>query len=64
MSKDPGLGGPLGSLCNILFPKKNNKKIHVSKFSLQSGVSNKSIMHVVFMTMCMNLSKQHIFIYR
>ena len=26
MSKDPGLGGPLGGLCNILFPKKYNKK--------------------------------------
>ena len=32
MSKDPGLGGPLGGLCNILFPKKYNKKINVSKF--------------------------------
>ena len=26
MSKDPGFGGPFGSLCNILFPKKYNKK--------------------------------------
>ena len=26
MSKDPGLGGPLGGLCNILFPKKYDKK--------------------------------------
>ena len=26
MGKDPGLGGPLGGLCNILFPKKYNKK--------------------------------------
>ena len=26
MSKDPGLGGPLGGLCNILFPPKYNKK--------------------------------------
>ena len=32
MSKDPGLGVPLGGLCNILFPKKYNKEIHVSKF--------------------------------
>ena len=32
MSKDPGLGGPLGGLCNILFPKKRNKKNNVSKF--------------------------------
>ena len=31
-SKDPGLGGPLGGLCNILFPKKYNKKVHVSSF--------------------------------
>ena len=26
MGKDPGLGGPLGGLCNILFPKKYNEK--------------------------------------
>ena len=26
MNKDPGLGGPLGGLCSILFPKKYNKK--------------------------------------
>ena len=32
MSKDPGLGGPLGGLCNILFPKKYNKKNYVSNF--------------------------------
>ena len=64
MSEDPGLGGPLGGLCNILFPKKYNKK-HVSKFFLpQSGILNKSIIHIVFMTMCMNVEKEPIFIYR
>ena len=26
MSKNPGLGGPLGGLCNILFPKKYIRK--------------------------------------
>ena len=26
MSKDPGLGGPSGGLCNISFPKKYKKK--------------------------------------
>ena len=26
MSKDADLGGPLGGLCNISFPKKYNKK--------------------------------------
>ena len=26
MSKDQGFGGPLGCLCNILFPKKYVKK--------------------------------------
>ena len=31
MSKDPGLGGPLGGLCNIFF-LRNMIKIHVSKF--------------------------------
>ena len=32
MSKGPGLRGPLRGLCNILFPNKYNKKIHMSKF--------------------------------
>ena len=34
LSKDPGLEGPLGGLCNILFPKKYDKKIHASAFFL------------------------------
>ena len=37
MSKDPGLGGPLGGLCNILFPKKYNKKNYVSNFFTTKG---------------------------
>ena len=64
MSKDPGLGGPLGGLCNILFPKKYNKKYMYQSFLSQSGISNKSIIHVVFITMCMNVAKESIFIYR
>ena len=32
MSKDPGLGGPLGGLCNILFPKKYNEKYMYQSF--------------------------------
>ena len=32
MSKDPGLGGPLDGLCNILFPKKYNKKYMSQSF--------------------------------
>ena len=134
MSKDPGLRGPLGGLCNFLFPKKCDKiyrqvsnirrtlvgneivdhsdvvgaspvgtapttfsfstwlhwigqrqlqdetrhiqvwefgasyirdfMVHVSKFSPQNGILHKSIIHVVFMTMRMNVTKENIFIYR
>ena len=32
VSKDPGLGGPLGGLCNILFPKKYNKYTYIKVF--------------------------------
>ena len=64
MSKDPGFGGPLVGLCNILFPKKYNKKYMYQSFLPQSGISNKSIIHVVFITMCMNVAKEDIFIYR
>ena len=32
MSKDPGLGGPLGGLCNILFPNKYNKNTCIKVF--------------------------------
>ena len=62
--KDPGLGGPLGDLCNILFPKKYNKKYIYSSFLTQSDILNKSIIHVVFITMCMDVAKGPIFIYR
>ena len=37
MSKDPGLGGPLGSLCNILFPKKYNEKYMYQSFYHRVG---------------------------
>ena len=33
VSKDPGLGGPLGGLCNILFPKKYNERYMYHGFS-------------------------------
>ena len=62
MSKDPGLGGPLGGLCNILFPKKYNKKYMFQSFLPQSGIANKSILHVVFITICVNVAKEPIFI--
>ena len=63
MSKDPGLGGLLGGLYNILFPKKYNKNTRIKVVFLpQSGILNKSIIHVVFMTMCMNAAKELIFI--
>ena len=52
MSKDPGLGGPLGGLCNILFSKKHDKKYLYQSFLTQSGISNKSILHVVFLLLC------------
>ena len=64
MSKDPGLGGPLGGLCNVLLPKKYNKKYMYQSFLPQSGISNKSIIHIVFIAMCMNVAKEPIFIYR
>ena len=64
MSKDPGLGGPLGGLCNILFPNQYNKKYMYQSYLPQSGISNKSIIHIVFITMCMNVAKEPIFIYR
>ena len=58
MSTDPGLGGPLGGLCDILFPNEYNKKnICIKVFLPQSGILNKSIIHVVFITMCMNVAK-------
>ena len=64
MSKDLGLGCLLGNLCNILSPKKYNKKYMYQSFLPWSGMSNKSIIHVVFITMCMNVAKESIFIYR
>ena len=37
MNKDPGLGGPLGGLCNILFPKKYDKKYTYQSFPHRVG---------------------------
>ena len=37
VSQDPGLGGPLGGLWNILFPKKYNKKYMYQSFSHRVG---------------------------
>ena len=39
-------------------------KIFISKCFPQSAISNNSIIHVVFMTMYMDVLKEHIFIYR
>ena len=64
MSKDSGLEGPLGGLCNISFPKKYDKKYIYQSVLPQSRISNKSIIHVVFITICMNVAKEPIFIYR
>ena len=64
MSKDPGLRGPLGGLCNILFPKKYDKKYMYQIFLPQIGISNKSIIYIIFITMCMNVATEPIFIYR
>ena len=57
ISKDPGLGGPLGGLCNIWFPKKYDKKYMYQVFLPQSGISNKSIIHIILITMCMDVAK-------
>ena len=64
MSKDPGLGGPLGGVCNILFPMKYDKTYMFQSFLPRNGISNKSISYVVFITMCVNVAKEPIFIYR
>ena len=63
MSKVPGLGGPHGGLCNILCPKKYDKKKMYQSFLPQSGISNKSIIHIVFIIMCINVAKEPVFIY-
>ena len=62
-SKDLGLGCLLGGLCNILFPKRYNKKYMYQRFLPHSGMLNKSIIHIVVMTICMNVAKEPIFIY-
>ena len=37
MSKGPGLGGSLGGLCNILFPKKCSEKYMYEIFPYRMG---------------------------
>ena len=37
MSKNPGLGGPLGGPCNILFPKKYQTKYTYESFLRNVG---------------------------
>ena len=64
VSKDPGLGGPLGGLCNIPFPMKYYQNTRVSTFFPQNGILNKSIIQVVLMSMCMNVAREYSFIYR
>ena len=48
----------------VTFFPRNMIKMYVSKFFPRSGIFNKSIIHVFFMTMCVNVAKDHIFIYR
>ena len=57
MSKDPGLVGPLGGLCSISFPKKYDKNTCINVLLPQSGILNKSTIHVVLMTMCTNVKR-------
>ena len=64
MSKDPGLGGPLGGLCNTSFPQKYDKKYIYQSCLPQRGILNKSTIHVVFITMRINVAKEPIFINR
>ena len=47
------------------FPRNIIKNTYIKGFFLpQSGILNKSVMHIVFITMCMNVAKEPIFIYR
>ena len=39
MSKDMGLGGPLGGLYNILFPKKYNQYMYQSFFATEWDIT-------------------------
>ena len=46
------------------FPRNIIKKIMYQTFLPQSGILNKSIIHIDFITVCMNVAKEPIFIYR
>ena len=46
------------------FPRNIIKKIMYQTFLPQSGILNKSIIHIDFITVCMNVAKKPIFIYR
>ena len=60
MSKDPGLGGPLGSLCNILFPKKYNEKYMYQSFYHRVGYQiNPS--YTQFLLLCAWMQQKNLF---
>ena len=63
MTKDPGLGGPLGGLCNILFPKKYNKKYMYQSFYHRVGFQINPP-YTIFYYYVRECSKEPIFIYR
>ena len=46
------------------FPRYETKKCMCQSFPHRMGYQHKPIIYVVFMTMCMNVAKEHIFIYR
>ena len=61
MNRDPGLRGPFGGLCSILFPKKFDKKWDMYQiFPTECDISE-SIIHIVFYDF---VGKYSIFIYR
>ena len=64
MSKDQASEARLAVYIIFYFPRNIIKNTCIIFFSPQSGVLNKSIKHVVFITMCMDVAKEHIFIYR
>ena len=54
MNRDPVLKGPFGGLCSILFPKKYDKKWDMYQIFPTECDINKSIIHIVFMTLLEN----------
>ena len=55
---------PLAVYVTFYFPRNIMKNTCIKVFLPQSGILNKSIIHIVFMTMCTDVAKEAIFIYR